>query len=382
MMYPTIDNLMNILLMGLMFYVAVAYITEGKFTWMVLAICAISFFISFFTLIRGGRFYASPYMAIGLAMLTDMGLRKHPVTFLQSWVTLATVLIPINLICMYMYPLGIRNAEFNFYSHWILGYYGTNGLSIFFTAVILYSTVKFGRLTLWNFILLAAIVWTGILGGSQSTVIAVVSLSVFVALLYNRNLPKMFNYASYLIGIGVFFVAVILLRLQKYMSWFIEDILGKRLDFTYRTYLWDYALSYIKRNPFLGAGTGAIGNQEVVAGTELLLSGDPHNLIITVFYTGGIFAFLALMAIILLAAKPLMKHKAHPIASLLAFSLFAWLLSAMTWTLAIFPYLVPIFLMADHLEILIALAEEYRFKIKLKRIRLIWGNQTPSFRKE
>jgi len=316
--------------------------------------------IVLFTIINGGGFYSPPFTAVGLAMLTDLGLRKHPKTLLQSWMIIAAVVIPINLALIYIFPQGIRTVDFNRWGWWILGYYSANGLPVLLPMVLLYSTVMHKKLTFWNLVLAICILWTGFAGGSQTMTVTVALMSIYIVFFYNRSLPKIFNYNVYIIFLLAFFIAILFFNIQERFEWLIVDILGRRLDFTYRTQLWSLSIEKIVQNPLIGIGTGQLDLNplQITFGTTVLQTSDPHNFFLTIFYTGGLVAFISLMTILFLLSKPLMKYKTHPIASLLAFSIFAFLLFSLTWTLGIFTYLVPLFVIAANLDAIINLYDK------------------------
>lgn len=71
--------------------------------------------------------------------------------------------------------------------------------------------------------------------------------------------------------------------------WFIEDILGKDITFTYRTYMWDSALRIIANSPLLGYGFPD-GEWYLAHMTSFAIG--PHNILLATLIYGGIPAFI------------------------------------------------------------------------------------------
>jgi O-antigen ligase len=231
-----------------------------------------------------------------------------------------------------------------------LGYYGNKGLIIFAAAILLYSLLRYGKLKKRYTPLIAAVFASGFLGGEKGMSTCLALLLLYILFLYNRKAPKFFNYNVYIAVICAYFVGIVLLRLQYHFSWLIVDILGKDLTFSYRTYIWDYALLRIIKNPLIGNGFRAPFGYELVSATIIF---DAHNLFLQILYSGGVLAFISLIITLVLAGKPLMKYKDNPVAQLISFSIFVSLTVAMTWDFLIYAYLAPLFLMANHAEALI-----------------------------
>lgn len=70
--------------------------------------------------------------------------------------------------------------------------------------------------------------------------------------------------------------------------WFIEDVLGKDITFTYRTHLWDAALRIIGESPLLGYG---FPTRDWYYANMSSFAVGPHNFLIATLIYGGIIAF-------------------------------------------------------------------------------------------
>lgn len=101
-------------------------------------------------------------------------------------------------------------------------------------------------------------------------------------------------------GIAGIFIAVILFQVlvcfngkgienNELMVWFIEDVLGKDITFTYRTYMWDSALETIIQSPLIGHGYPS--KDWYLANMSSFAIG-PHNIILAILIYGGLVALL------------------------------------------------------------------------------------------
>lgn len=70
--------------------------------------------------------------------------------------------------------------------------------------------------------------------------------------------------------------------------WFIEDVLGKDITFTYRTYMWDSALRIIVESPFWGYG---FPDKDWYLTHMSSFAIGPHNILLATLIYGGVIAF-------------------------------------------------------------------------------------------
>ena len=107
------------------------------------------------------------------------------------------------------------------------------------------------------------------------------------------------------VSVVVLFISVILFQVfvcfngkgvenNELMVWLIEDVLGKDITFTYRTYMWDSALRIISQSPILGYGFP--DNDWYIANMSSFAIG-PHNIILAVLVYGGAIALLLYLCI-------------------------------------------------------------------------------------
>ena len=71
--------------------------------------------------------------------------------------------------------------------------------------------------------------------------------------------------------------------------WFVEDVLGKDITFTYRTHMWDSALRVIAESPLFGYGYPD-ANWYLAHMTSFAIG--PHNILLATLIYGGIITFV------------------------------------------------------------------------------------------
>lgn len=116
---------------------------------------------------------------------------------------------------------------------------------------------------------------------------------------------KAVNYNIMLVGILILNILFVFLRVQEYFAYFITNILHKDLTLSFRTLIWDQAISAIEKKPFLGYG------YETYEGVALHCHGanHPHNYILTLLLRGGFIGFIAYCCILLYANVDLKKQQ-------------------------------------------------------------------------
>lgn len=75
---------------------------------------------------------------------------------------------------------------------------------------------------------------------------------------------------------------------NEFAVWFVEDVLGKDITFTYRTHMWDSALRIIAESPLLGYG---FPDKDWYLAHMTSFAIGPHNILLATLIYGGIIAF-------------------------------------------------------------------------------------------
>lgn len=231
-----------------------------------------------------------------------------------------SVLICANLITIILFPQGI--AQDNYYGniYYLLGI--RNSLPPILIPVmgltVLYSAFYEKKLILSAKLMIVVISISILITWSATGVVGWFILLFFILFIYKKQYSKYLN-APFLYSVYiVIFIAIILLRLQTYFSYIIENILHKSISFTGRTDIWDIAIALIKRSPMLGYG--------VYEGHGLIFYRNQfyyaHNAILEVMLQGGVIALFFFTVMFVFSAIFLYKYKTHHAAQIITFTIF------------------------------------------------------------
>lgn len=156
----------------------------------------------------------------------------------------------------------------------------------------------------WFWINLIALIVAsvGILFMVQSmTSLSSILLFLFVCIIPNIKLQRL---AMVFIFLGVILFQVFVcfsgkgLENNDFAVWFIVDVLGKDITFTYRTDMWDSALRIIPDSPIWGFGF--VDADWYMKNMSSFAIG-PHNTVFGVLIYGGIIGLITYMSIILIS---------------------------------------------------------------------------------
>ncbi|MBQ7784461.1 MAG: O-antigen ligase family protein, partial [Oscillospiraceae bacterium] len=117
------------------------------------------------------------------------------------------------------------------------------------------------------------------------------------------------------------FISIVLLRLQYYFSYIIEDVLHKNITFTGRTDIWDISINLIKRSPIIGYGVYE-GHGFVFYRGQYYYS---HNAILEILIQGGAIALIFFIAMLVVSCISLYRYKNNHISGIITFTVFTLL---------------------------------------------------------
>lgn len=259
------------------------------------------------TIINSGSF--SNYiltMGIFLAIIifSDTELSKRPDEFITSAAIILGAYVLINFVTIVLFPNG-------FYV--VANYIKINGITMIRDLVPCYflgfRNVMFT--TILPAIVLNIISWdisrkkinifslTVILAGISSFFILWSATSIMVSIIFiitysvskkidNRTIINAIYFLCF-----IFFITIVIFRLQDALSFIIVNILHKDLTFTNRTGIWDNAIMLIKQNPVLG-----YGYMEHEFYVNAIGASHAHDYYLDVWMRGGVLALLAFLAMI------------------------------------------------------------------------------------
>lgn len=83
---------------------------------------------------------------------------------------------------------------------------------------------------------------------------------------------------------------------NEFAVWFVEDVLGKDITFTYRTHMWDSALRVIAESPLIGYG---FPDKDWYLAHMTSFAIGPHNILLATLIYGGVIAFAIYLYILM-----------------------------------------------------------------------------------
>lgn len=131
---------------------------------------------------------------------------------------------------------------------------------------------------------------------SATSVCGFAAMAVAIALSYSCKIRRYLNGATVLGAYIVFFIGVIVLRVQEYLGFAIEGVLGRTTTLTGRTYIWNEVFHLLDGIHFIkGYGESYIWNSIAVDGTTYM---HAHNELLHVLMLGGVFAAITFVIMI------------------------------------------------------------------------------------
>lgn len=236
-----------------------------------------------------------------IILFFNICIKRYKEKFLRAASIFFIFINVINLITIIAYPKGMYINTADNWSNWFLGY--KNGFILYLIPAVIFSyfydNITKNKMSIMTIITLILSIITLILVRSSTSIVGF-ALLLFV-LVFRKQLKnfRIFNLKNCIIIYLILFFAIIIFRLQEIFSYLIVDILGKSLDFTNRTYIWDTALEFIKNQPFCGYGYVSSALRAIRFSYSQALT--CHNQLLDLIYQGGIISitFISLMLVAL-----------------------------------------------------------------------------------
>lgn len=333
------------------------YFLSGKASKIIISVSAYEVMLLISTIVNDGDYWRLAVncgTVIGFCMLTELCIKQNSSKKYFSVVfEIYFVLILINFIVLLLFPKGI--AVNDYYSANTYNFLGIdNALAVFvslplMSVACIYSAFKNRKLTFTAFFMLVMISATMLITWSATGVVAWFVLIAYILVIYKSQLTKYLN--SYLL-FATFVslqIMVVFLRLQEYFAFIIENILGKSIDFSGRTLIWDLSYLIILRSPIIGHGLQEGHGLIQVSGIFLY----SHNAILEVLIQSGAIGLVLFIVPFLMAARRLYQYREHFLAGIVSVTLFSFMLTflmeAQISSIWIFGFLI----IADHIPTII-----------------------------
>lgn len=226
------------------------------------------------------------------------------------------ILILINAIC---FIVDMNNDSF------FLG--GKNALQMKIVPCIalnlfrIYKNYKHKNLEL---IIIISIGMLFISNSSTAIVIAFISIILMIINKFNIVMQEKVLMIAY----GISFFMMIILRKVNFFDSFIKNFLKKDLTFTGRTYIWDYVMSKVTKNPLLGYGRG---NQIISSSFDV---NETHNFILEIIFNYGFIGFLMMLFIINKSLLKINQYQNRKAAMSIFLGIFLYFIIGLTESIA------------------------------------------------
>ena len=308
---------------------------------------ATTFFLSANTL----SFYQVFLPVAAMSLLIELAFQYKGYALLDA-VAVFRIYLYINLLLIIVFRNGVTGLD-----RWLLGYRNIQSWTILpvITLLMIRALWKFGKIDILT--LLDVIVGIGTLVIVRSAtswvgafVYLVMSGITFVCYRMKKPMPGIINLFDGLAATVLFFVGIVLLKLQHVFEPLIVNILHKDISFTGRTVVWDMAVAFIKEHWF--AGAGYLKRAEYVA----LFKNDgfnyphPHNYVLSLLMQGGVVLLTIVMIGFVIAGIRLWKQRESLIANLLLTLLMSIVVMGFTEALSMYmcPLMYPMLILAMH----------------------------------
>lgn len=307
------------------------YIVEKRKSPFIAAVVLYNLALLISTLVNNGsmsEWFSSISYILTICMVVEIISRENAVLVLQILYYLLGLLTYLNFVFLLIYPHGMFvTSMYHDWGHFLANKNSLGGFLIPEIAIAaLYSTARYGKLTLSVKLLIVTCFLSLVLVWSGTSLVGFVIGLLFLLLIYRKNISKYISFRAYMTVFVLLFVGIVILRVQNWFSFLIEQVLHKDLTLTGRTIIWDHSFNMINNSLLLGYGF-----QEqllYVRYGELYYTG--HNQLLQNMLKGGLVSTVFFVLIILLCGHRLMKCKKHDFASIISVFIFDFLVMMLT----------------------------------------------------
>lgn len=258
------------------------------------------------TLINGGdlkTYFISFYPTIALicfwTKLTDDGFQFKK--FLNSVSKFFVLITGLNLALM-----GIEGRFFSGFWYF-LGLENQMSFTLLLGVYFNYLNKIYNKKNILFYCYAVIYILTSFAVHSGSGVFSVLLFIVVEIIPFFKKVIQKINMSTIIviiIGVLIFLGVYSLYMVDiKIIRWFTEEILGKDVTFTGRTYIWEMLLNQVAQKPFLGYGYHANSNFFILNGHPL----SAHNTFFAKLYCGGSISILFTFLILFSSVKYIQK---------------------------------------------------------------------------
>lgn len=234
-----------------------------------------------------------------------------------------------NLLYMLLFPDWIYQTKDSFYGYLLGGNYNQMGGRVVCGLATNVLCLQFSKKWLLNVIpLFLVTIFTMLLVGSMTsfTCITLYALLCLIPTMPLKKLAALCLFVAYLLFQFLVVFAGEGLYNNELIAYFVEQVLGKNLTFTYRTAMWASAGEAFAQSPLWGYGE--VDTEWYLSNMSSFAIG-PHNFIYAVLLRGGLILISVFIGLCVLAFKQLRKAGLNPYSIRLLLAIEVWLTMAL-----------------------------------------------------
>ena len=324
----------------------------------------------FTTVCSGGSIYEymrSNFASLALCLMFDIWLTKSPETLIDGFSILG-LLVYANFITILLFPKGMYRTDL-YSANWLLGYknYQIRTILPIICMALIRSYWKWGKIAFRAWILLACSASTLVLVDSATALVGYTLFLVLLMLYHSKEktIPPIINMTNGIIASAVILIGIVFFNIQTFMSFLIENILGKNLTFTGRLSVWKMSILYFLKKPILGYGYLSGDEYEQMYNSSLWAA-HPHNYILYILLTGGLLLGIITIIGYWMASQNIKKNIESIYGKIILFTLCSFLIMGITEAITSTVLLYPMLVLGMNIDKVAALGYSERRKVTLK----------------
>lgn len=269
-----------------------------------------------------------PYFfnTIFLSAMFEIGFSENVKNLFKGLFYFFYSLMLINLISFFMYPSGLAmglgiNSQTIWYFLGAENDYTTIIIPAMLISIIYYMlNNRKNKFSFYTF--MVNIIGTSIYIWSATLIVGLLIVAAYFFVSRFINLSNKLNVKTYVLIYIVIYILMTNIEKITIVKWFVEEILGKSVTFTGRTYIWEKAMKLIRasgRSLLCGYGSAQNGWVIPYKGLEWYA----HNMILDILIQGGIFLLVAYLVLIFYSFSKIGKNSNTPASQVILIVIFA-----------------------------------------------------------
>lgn len=378
--FPICEMLLNAWRLSSFLVVTIwVFLIKKKISLVLVLISIWEIFLLITTIIHQGDIYkaaAEAFSVLSIVFLYDAAYDRGTV-FLSSQLFCFEAIIYANLITEILYPRVLFpngmyvNQHFPYAPNWFLGYY--NGYAKYCVPALMFAWLYMKQTgkkcrsvcLLFGIILSAVLVFAG---GFTLTL-----ASILIAYGLFKNRTKIFHYYTYWSIHFIFFLGIIVFKLQNLFFWLINDLLGKWYSLVVRIRIWNKTLQYITESFLIGHGVQSSDIRIMEYRESWAI--HSHNMLLEILYQGGMIGLGLWIAIVITAGIGLYRYRNAEKSKIIATAFLGWCVATLVEPFATC-FLMGMFVIAyygncDSRQHSPCLKKRNRKKLRFTRVKIL-----------